>query len=127
MGKVMDDLKRANMADLVVPLMITLDPRRDTCQVLANYVKVWSSSAAVPPLSPHLTQEYHPSIVGLTGERVCLLRVASLSWPRTGTPQQVQDCCKKYRVYSSTGLTEEQLQETDDYLVRRPAMRAVAC
>lgn len=83
MGRVMDDLKAKNLDEFVVPMMITVDPRRDTVKALANYVK-----------------EYHPRLIGLTG-----------------TPQQISEVCKKYRVYASSGLTEAEMEASDDYLV----------
>ncbi len=50
MGRVMDDLKIRGRDELVVPLMISVDPRRDTVQALANYVR-----------------DFHPRLIGLTG------------------------------------------------------------
>lgn len=35
----------------------------------------------------------------------------------TGTPGQIKEVSKKYRVYSSTGLTEQEEEESEDYLV----------
>ncbi len=83
LGNVMEELRATRMDEAVVPLMITVDPRRDTVAQLARYVR-----------------EFHPRLVGLTG-----------------TPRQVQDVSKLYRVYASTGFTEEELEKLDDYLV----------
>jgi protein SCO1/2 len=55
--------------------MITVDPRRDTVDQVAEYVR-----------------EFHPRLIGLTG-----------------TPQQIQEVSKLYRVYSATGYSEEQV------------------
>lgn len=83
MGNVMQELQSKQLADMVVPVMISVDPRRDTVAQLARYVK-----------------EFHPRLVGLTG-----------------TPEQTQEVAKLYRVYASTGLTEEELEKQEDYLV----------
>jgi protein SCO1/2 len=72
MGNVMEELKIKNRADMVVPLMISVDPRRDSVEQLELYCK-----------------EFHPRLLGLTG-----------------TPKQVQDVSKLYRVYASTGKAE---------------------
>ena len=83
MGNVMEELKVKGFDDAVVPVMITVDPRRDTVEQVARYV-----------------QEFHPRLIGLTG-----------------TPQQVQEVSKLYRVYASTGYSEEELEKIDDYQV----------
>merc|ERR1711991_836876 len=82
MANVIDKLSESRR-DRVVPAMITVDPRRDSCAQLSRYV-----------------EEFHPRLLGLTG-----------------TPQQVAEVSEAYRVYSSTGLTEDELDELgDDYL-----------
>jgi cytochrome oxidase Cu insertion factor (SCO1/SenC/PrrC family) len=66
-------------ADRVVPILITVDPERDTPQVLKDYVS-----------------NFHPQMVGLTG-----------------TPEQIAQVAKAYRVYyqKAAGATSE------DYLM----------
>lgn len=66
-------------ADRVVPMMITVDPQRDTPQVLKDYVS-----------------NFRPGMVGLTG-----------------TPEQIAQVAKAYRVYyqKAAGATGE------DYLM----------
>jgi protein SCO1 len=62
------------------PIFISCDPARDTPAVLRQYL-----------------DEFHPSIVGLTG-----------------TYEQTKDVCKKYRVYFST---PKDVKAGEDYLV----------
>jgi protein SCO1/2 len=83
LGNAMEELKVARLDDAVVPLLVTLDGRRDTVAQLARYVR-----------------EFHPRLIGLTG-----------------TPAQLQEVAKSYRVYSETYKTEEELEKLDDYLV----------
>jgi cytochrome oxidase Cu insertion factor (SCO1/SenC/PrrC family) len=66
-------------AERVVPILITVDPERDTPQVLKDYVS-----------------NFHPRMVGLTG-----------------TPEQIAQVAKAYRVYyqKAAGATSE------DYLM----------
>jgi len=47
-GLIMDDLGKS--ADKIVPLFVTIDPERDTVEVMKDYV-----------------ENFHPSIIGLTG------------------------------------------------------------
>jgi protein SCO1/2 len=77
MSAALDKLDTA--ADRVVPMLITVDPERDTPQVLKDYVS-----------------NFHPGMVGLTG-----------------TPEQVAEVAKAYRVYyqKAAGATGE------DYLM----------
>ena len=63
MGAALDKLDVA--AERVVPILITVDPERDTPQVLKDYVS-----------------NFHPRMVGLTG-----------------TPEQIAQVAKAYRVY----------------------------
>jgi cytochrome oxidase Cu insertion factor (SCO1/SenC/PrrC family) len=71
-------------ADRVVPILITVDPERDTPQVLKDYVS-----------------NFHPQMVGLTG-----------------TPEQIAQVAKAYRVYyqKAPGATAE------DYLMDHTLM-----
>ncbi|KAH7126690.1 mitochondrial metallochaperone Sco1 [Dendryphion nanum] len=66
--------------NVLLPLMITCDPARDTPAVLKEYLK-----------------EFHPAIVGLTGDY-----------------DSIKQTCKEYRVYFSTPPT---VKEGQDYLV----------
>ena len=83
MGNVLEELRIKRREEMVVPMMITVDPRRDSVGQLAMYVR-----------------EFHPRLLGLTG-----------------TPQQILDVSKLYRVYASTGLTDKEMEDADDYLV----------
>lgn len=74
---------RALSRDKLVPLMISVDPKRDDVLQLKNYVR-----------------QFHPKLVGLTG-----------------TPKMVEAVSRTFRVYSSTGLTDDELDEMDDYLL----------
>jgi protein SCO1/2 len=65
----------------VLPVFITVDPRRDGVAQVKHYV-----------------QDFHPRMVGLTG-----------------TPAQVAEACKAYRVYHS--VNDASKQADDDYLV----------
>ena len=77
MSAALDQLDVA--ADRVVPMLITVDPARDTPEVLKDYVS-----------------NFHPRMVGLTG-----------------TPEQIAEVAKAYRVYfqKASGATAE------DYLM----------
>jgi protein SCO1/2 len=65
--------------DKVVPVLITIDPQRDTSEHLAGYVSA-----------------FHPRLRGLTG-----------------TPEQVAEVARRYRVY----YARAQRSETTDYLM----------
>jgi protein SCO1/2 len=82
MSAALDKLDMA--ADRVVPILITVDPERDTPQVLKDYVS-----------------NFHPAMVGLTG-----------------TPEQIAQVAKAYRVYyqKAPGATAE------DYLMDHTLM-----
>ncbi|KAF2021691.1 SCO1-SenC-domain-containing protein [Aaosphaeria arxii CBS 175.79] len=66
--------------NVLLPIMITCDPARDTPAVLKEYL-----------------QEFHPDIIGLTGEY-----------------ENIKQTCKAYRVYFSTPPT---VKPGQDYLV----------
>ncbi|CAI6337720.1 unnamed protein product [Periconia digitata] len=66
--------------DVLLPIMITCDPARDSPKVLKEYLK-----------------EFHPDIVGLTGEY-----------------EKIKQTCKEYRVYFST---PPHVKDGQDYLV----------
>lgn len=66
--------------DVLIPIMITCDPARDTPAVLKEYLK-----------------EFHPAIIGLTGDY-----------------EAIKQTCKAYRVYFSTPAT---VKDGQDYLV----------
>jgi len=80
-AKVMDTLKEEHpeIAKNVVPLFVSVDPARDSLQVLKDYAK-----------------DFHPSYIFLTG-----------------SPDQVQQMAKKYRVY----VSKADDTEDGDYLI----------
>ena len=80
-GRAMDLLPPA-VVEQVTPIFITVDPERDTPQVLADYVPM-----------------FHPKLLGLTG-----------------TPEQVEQAKRAYRVYAKKAPTAE-----GDYLVDHSA------
>eukprot|EP01095_Lingulamoeba_sp_RSL-Kostka_P004267 TRINITY_DN15363_c0_g1_i1.p1 TRINITY_DN15363_c0_g1~~TRINITY_DN15363_c0_g1_i1.p1 ORF type:complete len:266 (-),score=77.50 TRINITY_DN15363_c0_g1_i1:12-809(-) len=85
MGEVLEELeKRGYGSDTIQPLMVSVDPGRDTVGQLREYCK-----------------EFHPRLLGLTG-----------------TPEQIYQICKKFRVYSSKPPVVEEGEEMEqDYLV----------
>jgi len=70
----------AQCGDSLTPIMITCDPARDTPEVLKEYLI-----------------EFHPDILGLTGDY-----------------EAIKSVCKAYRVYFSTPA---HVKEGQDYLV----------
>jgi protein SCO1/2 len=70
----------AQCGDSLTPIMITCDPARDTPEVLKEYLA-----------------EFHPDILGLTGDY-----------------EAIKSVCKAYRVYFST---PSHVKEGQDYLV----------
>lgn len=79
LGDMLDLLKKDHNVELQ-PIFITCDPARDSPEVVKQYL-----------------EDFHPSIVGLTG-----------------TYEQVKNACKKYRVYFST---PPDVKPGQDYLV----------
>lgn len=79
MSDMIDRIKAA-CGDVLMPIMISCDPARDTPTVLKQYLK-----------------EFHPDIIGLTGEY-----------------EEVKQTCKVYRVYFST---PPHVKPGQDYLV----------
>ena len=73
-------------AKQVVPTLVTIDPDRDTPEVLKDYVA-----------------HFHPSVVGLTG-----------------TPEQIKQVAKAYRVYYAKVPSEA--GNKDDYLMDHSAV-----
>lgn len=73
-------------AEQVVPVLVTIDPDRDTAEVLKDYVA-----------------HFHPSVVGLTG-----------------TPEQIKQVAKAYRVYYAKVPSEA--GNKDDYLMDHSAV-----
>lgn len=71
----------------VISLFITVDPERDTPEVMGEYV-----------------QHFHKSLVGLTG-----------------SPEQIQQAAKSYRVYYKKVV--EKGKESEDYLVDHSAFQ----
>lgn len=78
LGEMLNILKKNNVE--MQPIFITCDPNRDTPQVVDTYL-----------------QDFHPDIIGLTGEY-----------------DEVKNACKKYRVYFST---PPDVKPGQDYLV----------
>ena len=78
LGVMLNELEKKSIH--VQPIFITCDPARDTPDVLKEYLS-----------------EFHPSIVGLTGDY-----------------DEVKKCCRNYRVYFST---PRDLKPGQDYLV----------
>lgn len=78
LGIMLNELEKKGVQ--VQPIFITCDPARDTPEVLKEYLS-----------------EFHPSIVGLTGDY-----------------DEVKKCCRNYRVYFST---PRDLKPGQDYLV----------
>lgn len=76
----MIDRVKEKHGNVLLPVFITCDPARDTPEVTKEYLA-----------------EFHPDIVGLTGEY-----------------QQIKDTCKVYRVYFSTPAD---VKPGQDYLV----------
>jgi protein SCO1/2 len=79
MAEMIERIKAA-CGDVLLPVMISCDPARDTPEVLKPYL-----------------EEFHPDIIGLTGEY-----------------EEVKHCCKVYRVYFST---PPNVKPGQDYLV----------
>ena len=79
MAEVIDTIKK-KCGDVLMPVMISCDPARDKPAVLKQYLA-----------------EFHPDIIGLTGEY-----------------DQIKDTCKVYRVYFST---PPDVKPGQDYLV----------
>ncbi|KAF3994116.1 hypothetical protein FT663_01616 [Candidozyma haemuli var. vulneris] len=79
LGDMLEDLKQNSNIELQ-PVFITCDPARDSSEVINQYL-----------------EDFHPSIIGLTG-----------------TYEQVKNVCKKFRVYFST---PPDVKPGQDYLV----------
>lgn len=79
LGEMLEELKSKDDIELQ-SIFITCDPARDSPEIIAQYL-----------------EDFHPSIVGLTG-----------------TYEQVKNVCKKYRVYFST---PPDVKAGQDYLV----------
>ena len=75
----MVNAEKRGQLDKLAPMMISVDPWRDTVGQIRQYV-----------------QQFHPSLIGLTG-----------------TPEQVMEACKSYRIYASKPPDNDE----DDYLV----------
>lgn len=79
MSEMIERIKAA-CGDVLLPVMISCDPARDTPPVLKTYL-----------------EEFHPDLIGLTGEY-----------------EEVKQTCKVYRVYFST---PPNVKPGQDYLV----------
>lgn len=71
----------AKVGERVLPVFISVDPKRDGVAQMEHYVK-----------------DFHPRTLGLTG-----------------TPGQIAQICKAFRVYHS--IADQDLEDEDDYLV----------
>ncbi|CEG67106.1 hypothetical protein RMATCC62417_03577 [Rhizopus microsporus] len=80
MAEVTDKIKQEIGEDILVPVFITCDPLRDTAEAVKEYVK-----------------DFHPDLIGFTGDKDELKRVA-----------------RSFRVYS---YTPPNAKPEDDYLV----------
>lgn len=79
MAKALDTL--GPVAKEIHPLFITVDPERDTVEVMAQYVA-----------------HFHPDLIGLTG-----------------TPKQIQDVLKSYKIYAAKVKDEDATDYTMDH------------
>lgn len=79
MSEMIDQIKKV-CGDVLMPVMMTCDPARDSPEVLKKYLA-----------------EFHPDIIGLTGEY-----------------EDIKQTCKVYRVYFST---PPDVKPGQDYLV----------
>uniref|UniRef100_A0A4W6E7C9 Synthesis of cytochrome C oxidase 1 n=1 Tax=Lates calcarifer TaxID=8187 RepID=A0A4W6E7C9_LATCA len=79
MIEVVDEIDEIKSLPNLTPLLITIDPDRDTPEAMATYVK-----------------EFSPKLIGLTG-----------------TPAQIEQVSRSYRVYYSQGPKDED----NDYIV----------
>lgn len=90
----------------MTPVMITIDPDRDTADAMAEYVKGRTpptpthphppSCLSSPCTSPSCPPDFSPKLIGLTG-----------------TPAQIQQVSRSYRVYYSQGPKDDD----GDYIV----------
>ncbi|ODV81112.1 putative cytochrome C oxidase assembly protein [Suhomyces tanzawaensis NRRL Y-17324] len=78
LGEMLEELGKSNIE--LQPVFITCDPARDSPEIIKQYL-----------------EDFHPSIIGLTG-----------------TYENVKACCKQYRVYFST---PPDVKPGQDYLV----------
>ncbi|ORC85373.1 putative cytochrome c oxidase assembly factor [Trypanosoma theileri] len=81
MSKVVDAVRAKRPGDVIRPLFVSCDPRRDSLEAIEEYLSA-----------------FHPDFVGLVG-----------------TPKQVHDACKSYRIYYS--LPSDEAVEENDYLI----------
>jgi len=81
------DMLPSKQANKVIPVFITVDPERDTPEVMGEY-----------------TKHFHEDLVGLTG-----------------SPQQVAQAAKVFRVYYKK--VEEEGKAADDYLMDHSAFQ----
>jgi protein SCO1/2 len=80
MADMIDRVKKQVGDNVLLPIMVSCDPARDKPDILKRYL-----------------QEFHPDIIGLTGEY-----------------ENIKQTCKEYRVYFST---PPELKPGQDYLV----------
>ena len=91
------------LANLIQPIFISVDPKRDTIDQIKEYTKgIFSSFLSLLPLRwpSHLFPvEFHPRLLGMTG-----------------TKDEIAQVAKAYRVYFSTSQVDEH-DASEDYLV----------
>jgi protein SCO1/2 len=80
----------------VLPMFISVDPARDGVKEVKKYIMGESTSNS-EVLGGRLMADFHPRMVGLTGDY-----------------ESVKRACKSYRVYFST---PPDAKPTEDYLV----------
>lgn len=97
MGDAVDLLEAKVGQGKVLPIFVSVDPARDSVAQVKRYMSGASRIERRHALAPWLTAEFHPSMVGLTGDYEC-----------------VKKACRSYRVYFST---PPDAKPTDDYLV----------
>ncbi len=82
------------------PLLISVDPKRDTPKVLKTYLQgnvVTCTCNILWSFIISCLKDFHPRIIGLTG-----------------SDEEIHQAAKGYRVYYSVGPTDDE----NDYLVR---------
>jgi len=74
------NLLNPSILNEVQPIFMSVDPPRDSCDAIENYLK-----------------QFHPKFLGLTG-----------------TPEQIRQACRKFRIYYSPPVREF-ARDSDDY------------
>ncbi|KAI7890685.1 SCO1/SenC-domain-containing protein [Mucor mucedo] len=74
MAEVVDQTKKQVGENVLVPIFITCDPRRDTVEIVKEYVK-----------------DFHPDLIGLTGTQEEIKRVAKLFRVYVSSPPDISE------------------------------------